>query len=635
MSKRECSRSKIREILEATLRGHSLTLGSNQPSEKDKIRIANAISLWFLVIRDLSKSYGLERNYSDANLQRSASQLAGRDLYSLTATIDRYLLALRHWSPVMGDQRFCAYKAHVLQPDDDSVLRELIWPFFTLMFRRKSDLLQVCFLFRDINTILQFWKRLTLKDLEDAETKVLESFVEKETEMKTWQYPSEVVEEIRSIVSEWFDGFDIYGYRPHHSNGATSEVRRGKGIEAKFRSCDYGLNHRMLELLTGQEDHPLVTRRDESKWAFPSATFQAVPKGVDKKRGINMEPTSNMFWQHAVADAMDDWFDSHKEINVSLHDQDLSRQMCLEGSRRLCYATIDLSEASDSVTKTLVDLVTKNTMLNCYLMYPRTETCRVGDRVITLEKYAPMGSALCFPVECVIFSAVAKLACMHVGCKCDYRVYGDDIVLPSEAYEECINILTHLHFKVNEEKSFGPYSPFLEACGVEAFFGFDVTPCRLSRWWDYPAYAHCGNAKSPTMLDGSIVFANRLYTYGLFETRREVIADILHYYGAVPFSVDPEKGIYHPNPGNTHLKCVRDSDYQKSVHRVVTCVSSCEKGSDWVRYQALLERYELTERKTLCEADDLLNIKVGPTHVRLKYTWRDLDEVRYTDPSEK
>lgn len=384
-------------------------------------------------------------------------------------------------------------------------------------------------------------------------------------------------------------------------------------------------NHEMLGALSGFGKHPLINT-GVAQNCEKSAVYQLVPKGINKKRGISMEPTENQFWQHAIADSLSDWFDHHPRMKIDLHDQDISRRMCLIGSRTFRYGTIDLSNASDTVTWKLVTLIFSNTTLLTSLSLSRTRSVSLASSILPLAKYAPMGSALCFPIECIVFASIAWLACKRSGCSADYRVYGDDIVIPSPAFEECCKILRELHFEVNEEKSYGPYSSFLEACGMEAYWGVDVTPCRLSRWWDIVALR---TGKSPTSLEGSIVLANRLSDYCLSETRRYVIEDILSHYDSVPFSVDPERGIYHPDPQNWHLKCRWNPDLQKVEYLVSTCNSRCNKGPSDIRYQMCLEEMELTERTALMDPSDLIEVKVGSTRTTLQKRWCDLSDLRY------
>jgi hypothetical protein len=54
-------------------------------------------------------------------------------------------------------------------------------------------------------------------------------------------------------------------------------------------------------------------------------------------------------------------------------------------------------------------------------------------------------------------------------------VYGDDIIIPTYAYEHLIQLLTALGFVINRDKSFGT-GAFRESCGADYYYGINVRP---------------------------------------------------------------------------------------------------------------------------------------------------------------
>ena len=122
-----------------------------------------------------------------------------------------------------------------------------------------------------------------------------------------------------------------------------------------------------------------------------------------------------------------------------------------------------------------------------------------------------MGSAICFPTQCIIFTAVCLYAAIAVCSQEDTGVrvipqseirkfirtrlwnrrspnspftwkleppvvYGDDIAVDSRTTDCVISTLSRLGFTVNRSKSFTGSQSFRESCGVFAFEGHDVTP---------------------------------------------------------------------------------------------------------------------------------------------------------------
>jgi hypothetical protein len=154
-------------------------------------------------------------------------------------------------------------------------------------------------------------------------------------------------------------------------------------------------------------------------------------------------------------------------------------------------------------------------------------------REVQVKKFAPMGSAVCFPVQCIIFTAVVLLAYLYRfygtgpegqepfrGCLRDYNsffsfvvwavgtdfrhyythtigtigVYGDDIICDTRATADVISILEDLGFQINLPKSFGGEAAFRESCGMYSLGGSDVTPYILKlpplpRRWDAKTFA--------------------------------------------------------------------------------------------------------------------------------------------------
>ena len=161
--------------------------------------------------------------------------------------------------------------------------------------------------------------------------------------------------------------------------------------------------------------------------------------------------------------------------------------MARRASLNLDHATIDLSEASDSVSWDLVEYVLHGTKLLECLRNTLTEGVLMPDgATYKLRKFAPMGSALCFPVECLIFLGIALLACKRMAVRPSVGVYGDDIIVPGEAEEEITFLLGHFGFLVNDKKSFWYNERFKESCGGEYFDGIDITPLYIPRRFRFP-----------------------------------------------------------------------------------------------------------------------------------------------------
>jgi hypothetical protein len=223
--------------------------------------------------------------------------------------------------------------------------------------------------------------------------------------------------------------------------------------------------------------------------------------------------------------------------------------MALEGSIDGLVATMDLSEASDRVSLALVEeLFGFNPQFVRYLKLSRSRFVELPDGgLVLLNKFASMGSALTFPVESMVFlTLVVTVLCRRQG---DFRprtvkryrkrsstlsIYGDDIIIPVDAYPDVVRSLTSLGMKVNDSKSF-PRGKFRESCGTDAYDGRVVTPAYAR------AYLPKSRANSNELVKASAL-RNQLYErYGVLTPRTIYFLDSLIgrlvKYPAIPYGM--------------------------------------------------------------------------------------------------
>ena len=221
----------------------------------------------------------------------------------------------------------------------------------------------------------------------------------------------------------------------------------------------------------------------------PVARFKAVPKTAGKPRGICIEENEMQVCQQAVRKAMYKAITQYFGDNIALRKQSVNAELALISSESLEFATIDESEASDRVARFLVSWLAQDDMkVHNILMGLSTKYVRPPDEVkdeygpvVSTQKYAPMGSALCFPVMSLVHMflvrAIIRLSTVEdTRLSCDkVYVYGDDIILPTEHVERVYTYLPMFGMKLNKDKSFYR-SHFRESCGIHAYHGVDITP---------------------------------------------------------------------------------------------------------------------------------------------------------------
>ena len=179
-----------------------------------------------------------------------------------------------------------------------------------------------------------------------------------------------------------------------------------------------------------------------------------------------------------------------------------------------------------------------------------------------LKKFAPMGSALCFPVEAFIFWALTvsvirkyygytlKQACSMVF------VYGDDIITTAEVYGEVMQQLPQLGLMFNVAKCCTA-GFFRESCGCEAYEGFDVTPVRLRTVYVSEL------TYEPSDLLGFVAFHNAMYLRGYYRMCDYLAKYLEETWGFIPRT--------YPNTGTivgwtNHSVVTYDVERETAIH---------------------------------------------------------------------
>lgn len=215
--------------------------------------------------------------------------------------------------------------------------------------------------------------------------------------------------------------------------------------------------------------------------------FTTVPKDARKDRGICVEPLGNLWVQLGIGRYL-----KRRLSRVGLFvdrvtvpkdpiqlltsappfdGQILHRRLAREGSLGRGWATLDLSNASDTVAYELVREVLPPDW------FALLDSCRspftwIDKTWVKLEKFSSMGNGFTFELETLIFAClIAALTGLEVGT--DFYVYGDDIVVPERVASDVSALLKLCGFTLNPKKCFTT-GPFRESCGGDFFSGYNV-----------------------------------------------------------------------------------------------------------------------------------------------------------------
>lgn len=210
-----------------------------------------------------------------------------------------------------------------------------------------------------------------------------------------------------------------------------------------------------------------------------------VPKNALTYRSIIKEPGFSGMLQKGYGTYLKLRMRQH---GLDLSDQEVNRKMAKQASIDNRKATVDKKMASDLNAREVV-----------YRLFPLDWACRLDslcssvvtykDRTFELEKFSSMGNAFTFEVESLIFWALAIGCCRALNLHVDEKTvgcFGDDIIIPVEAYDLYVETLSYYGFLVNTEKSFKD-GPFRESCGADYYLGIDIRPYYVRKNLTYEA----------------------------------------------------------------------------------------------------------------------------------------------------
>lgn len=363
-----------------------------------------------------------------------------------------------------------------------------------------------------------------------------------------------VIEEARRLLRKHLRYLDLSNISPGHGPGAVSE-----GFD-RFEKWDFktwpAKAERVYPFLTyGTPSLRASLERGTGVKLVKAVTrCVLVPKDFRGPRLISAESTATQYLQQGQMKAIMHYIEKHPVLSrsIQLRDQTHNQRMC-RNAYDAGSATLDLSDASDTVSATLVwYLLSDLPALRRQLFSTRSDEMRFNNLTQRIVAFAPMGSATCFPVETLVFWALAFASLRLVrpqyrGKRASFKseacaipdkvlaseiaVFGDDIIIPEDALSVLMESLISVGCKPNMSKTCWR-TPFRESCGSEWYKQSDVSIIR-NRRLNYDASNHISQA--PVICD----LQRKAFVSGLWKT-----ADTLKQWVDSIYPV-PELCIFH------------------------------------------------------------------------------------------
>jgi hypothetical protein len=214
-----------------------------------------------------------------------------------------------------------------------------------------------------------------------------------------------------------------------------------------------------------------------------------VPKSYSRRRIVVTEPTVNTYFQLGLGAELERVLLAKTGIDFSTQPA-LNSELARQGSVTGNYATMDLKQCSDYISQALIEYMFPPTLVR-WLNLLRTNKVRYtvkGCELVdgspewstyrgnmTVHSFATMGNGFCFPIQTMLLSALVLGVYDTLGIppEANWGVFGDDIVIATDAYALLARVLQELGLVVNLNKSFST-GKFRESCGTDWYDGVDV-----------------------------------------------------------------------------------------------------------------------------------------------------------------
>lgn len=210
-------------------------------------------------------------------------------------------------------------------------------------------------------------------------------------------------------------------------------------------------------------------------WYTVGNSVSFVPKTAKTDRAIAVEPSINMLIQRSIGIYIRNRL---QKFGVDLiHGQETNADLARLGSARGSVATIDLSMASDTMSRGLVEFALPPLWYRL-LDSVRSKWGELGPKKFYYHKFSSMGNGFTFELETLLFWAMVRAVIPDEeweASKPFVAIYGDDVILPSVYADAWITLASLCGFTTNGDKTFTD-GPFRESCGKDYIGGTNVRP---------------------------------------------------------------------------------------------------------------------------------------------------------------
>lgn len=339
-----------------------------------------------------------------------------------------------------------------------------------------------------LRQVCEYCYKLALPFDEAQVSEYTDNFVETDLSVPDSEYDYAYVDQLRKDFETFFPQLaratvdDILSkYRPRSGPGTFSGAEPGWYMRKEF---DYDVDPSFAHLAWASR--PTRSSPMPRVASDPSvAELLFVPKDSRGPRVIIREPYSRLRYQLAFNSFLAKGLEKATRNRVNFQDQQVNRRLAESSSSAGDYATLDLKEASDRVSYTIMKHIFRNSPgLLHFLLRRTTHVVLPNGNLHYMRKLSGMGSGYTFPsMSLLIYLTVVRTISTRTGIPYkevsrDVYVYGDDLIVRGRFVASAADALQRVGLMLNTEKSYYR-GRFRESCGGDYYDGQDVTPIRL------------------------------------------------------------------------------------------------------------------------------------------------------------
>jgi len=310
-----------------------------------------------------------------------------------------------------------------------------------------------------------------------------------------FEWQAEVLGEMKLFIHKlWSDAIDsgFVSFRYIHElgyagPGASIGVNRDtsfytKVFDAPLSATSQSLLSVWKACIVGSERWANAEKHRSSLYkdrVVPGSRLSFVNKTSDAARAICTEPSVNMWFQLGLGRLISNQLKKFSGIDLSTQP-DVNGSLAHRGSVDGSLATIDLQDASDSISTQLVRYLCPPSM-TWWFEFLRSPVIQLPDKLcVRPSMISTMGNGFTFPLMTLIFTALVRSVyrqhswkAVSRGRDANFGVFGDDIIVKTEVAARVLTMLKWLGFSPNASKTFLD-GGFRESCGHDFYYGHNV-----------------------------------------------------------------------------------------------------------------------------------------------------------------